>query len=44
MQKRACDERAIIGSRRLRRFFILAEKWGYQQPVRFSPPAATNAG
>jgi hypothetical protein len=32
MQKRACDERAIIGSRRLKRFFILAAKWGYQQP------------
>jgi hypothetical protein len=26
MQKRACDERAIIGSRRLRRFFILTAK------------------
>ena len=28
MQKRACDERAIIGSRRLRRFFILTCKRG----------------
>ena len=39
MQKRACDERAIIGSRRLRMFFILTEKWGYQQSARLSWPS-----
>lgn len=43
-KRRACDERAIIGSRRLNNFFILTEKWGFQQPARLSPPAATNVG
>ena len=38
------SQRAIIGSRRLIKFFILTARWGYQQPARLNPPAATNAG
>jgi hypothetical protein len=43
MQKRACDERAIIGSRRLRKFFILTVKWGARPPrAFFSAPSRKN--
>ena len=44
MQKRACDEWAIIGSRRLRKFFIFAIERGYQQSEWFNLLAATNTG
>ena len=42
MQKRACDERAIFGSRRLRRFFFLTARVARPPRVLFFAPSRKN--